>query len=91
MILSGKSSREIALALELSPSTVETHVAAIYNKYGVSSQVELTRAVLRSDAGSDGRANAHAARTNLPQHRSELVGRETDIAKIVDTLDRFRS
>ena len=85
MLVSGKSSRAIALALKLSPRTVETHVAAIYNKYGVSSRVELTRAVLRSTAG-----HARTPSTNLPQQRSDLVGRETDIATIVDTLGRFR-
>jgi predicted ATPase/DNA-binding CsgD family transcriptional regulator len=89
MVLSGKSSREIALALVLSPRTVETHIAAIYNKYGVNSRVDLIRAVQRSDAGIDGRANAQARKTNLPQQRSDLVGRATDIAKIAGWFDRF--
>jgi predicted ATPase/DNA-binding CsgD family transcriptional regulator len=90
MLVSGKSGPDIALALVLSPRTVETHIAAIYAKYGVSSRVELTRAVLRSDAGADGRANKDASKTNLPQHRSDLVGRETDIAKIVEMLGHSR-
>jgi predicted ATPase/DNA-binding CsgD family transcriptional regulator len=88
LLVSGKSTREIALALVLSPRTVETHVAAIYNKYGVSSRVGLTRAMLASEAAVEGRSYAYASRTNLPPHRSALVGRETDIANVVDSLHR---
>jgi DNA-binding NarL/FixJ family response regulator len=41
MVVSGKTSREIAEALFLSPRTVENHVTAIFNKLGVRSRVEL--------------------------------------------------
>jgi DNA-binding CsgD family transcriptional regulator len=46
LVVRGKSTREIALALTLSPRTVETHIAAIYNKYGVSSRPELIHCCL---------------------------------------------
>ena len=39
----GVSQREIALALHLSPRTVETHLSHVYLKLGVSSKQELRR------------------------------------------------
>ncbi len=86
LLVRGKSTREIALKLTLSPRTVETHVAAIYNKYGVSSRAELMLAVLGPSA--DARASgtlpaADAAKTNLPVRRGALVGRATDIENVI--------
>jgi DNA-binding CsgD family transcriptional regulator len=51
LISRGKSSREIAHLLKLSPRTIDTHVAAIFNKLGVSSRSELTVA-LSSKSGT---------------------------------------
>jgi predicted ATPase/DNA-binding CsgD family transcriptional regulator len=89
LIVSGKSTREIALALTLSPRTIETHTAAIYNKYGVSSRAELIVAVLGPSAA--GRASAtmpaaDAEQTNLPVRRGRLVGRAADIENIAGLL-----
>ncbi len=89
LLVRGKSTREIALELILSPRTIETHVAAIYNKYGVSSRAELMHAVL--GPSSDARArvtlpDAGAAKTNLPVRRGELLGRRPDIENVVRTL-----
>jgi non-specific serine/threonine protein kinase len=91
MIASGQPVREIALALQLSPRTVETHVAAIYSKYGVGSRAELIIAVLGGGSPlGDSSALARSAKTNLPLRNSHLIGRETDIANIVHALHDSR-
>ncbi|MBI3466237.1 MAG: FHA domain-containing protein [Planctomycetes bacterium] len=41
LLLRGLSEREVALALDLSPATVHTHVGHIYRKFGVDSRSEL--------------------------------------------------
>ncbi|MBD5655637.1 MAG: helix-turn-helix transcriptional regulator, partial [Candidatus Eremiobacteraeota bacterium] len=46
LVARGKSTREIADALHLSSRTVEGHVAAIFNKMGVRSRIELAAALL---------------------------------------------
>jgi DNA-binding NarL/FixJ family response regulator len=42
LIATGKSNREVAEALVISERTVETHVAAVFQKFGISSRRELT-------------------------------------------------
>ncbi len=42
LIRSGKSNREVAQRLVISERTVETHVAAVYHKFGVTSRGELS-------------------------------------------------
>jgi predicted ATPase/DNA-binding CsgD family transcriptional regulator len=90
MIASGKSAREIALALQLSPRTVETHVAAIYSKYGVGSRAELIIAVLGGGVRLSENSAARSTKTNLPLRNSRLIGRENDIEKIVRALHDSR-
>ena len=91
LVVSGKSSRDIAKALFLSPRTVENHITAIFNKLGVRSRVELTAALLNPNAGADQPAiAASASSTNLPHQRTSLVGRETELADIVDMLHDSR-
>jgi DNA-binding NarL/FixJ family response regulator len=41
LIGAGKSNREVAMALVISERTVETHVASIYQKFGIGSRREL--------------------------------------------------
>ena len=48
LILSGKSSREIAQALFISENTVKTHARNIYSKYDVSSRAELISTLLKN-------------------------------------------
>jgi DNA-binding NarL/FixJ family response regulator len=50
LVAAGKSSREIAETLHLSPRTVEHHLEAIFNKLGLRSRVELAVALLGQDA-----------------------------------------
>lgn len=48
-ILSGMSNREIADALNITESTVKTHVRNIYSKYGVHSRAELLSGLLKGE------------------------------------------
>ncbi len=40
LLVQGKSNRDIALALDISPNTVKVHLVLIYRALGVSSRVE---------------------------------------------------
>jgi DNA-binding CsgD family transcriptional regulator len=51
-LLQGRSTKEIARALVLSPRTVERHLANLYLKLGVNSRGEAIALVLRADATS---------------------------------------
>jgi DNA-binding CsgD family transcriptional regulator len=48
LIVAGKSSREIAETLFLSPRTIEHHLKAIFNKLGVGSRVGLLARLIRT-------------------------------------------
>jgi DNA-binding NarL/FixJ family response regulator len=43
-VAAGRTNREVADQLVLSPRTIEAHLRNIYSKLGVRSRVELTRA-----------------------------------------------
>jgi len=90
IVFGGKSTREIALALSLSTRTVETHVAAVYNKYGVGSRAKLIAAVLRDGSHNDRGWADDDAKTNLTAARSPLIGRARDLANIVGTIRESR-
>jgi DNA-binding CsgD family transcriptional regulator len=47
LIVDRKTNPEIAAALFLSPKTVETHIRNVFHKLGVSSRVEIARAIER--------------------------------------------
>ena len=54
LVATGRTNREIAEQLVLSPRTIEAHLRSIYAKLAVRSRVELTRALqhtAHSDAG----------------------------------------
>ena len=48
------TNREIATALFLSDKTIESHIRNIFHKLGVSSRVDVARAVERERRGRDG-------------------------------------
>jgi DNA-binding NarL/FixJ family response regulator len=52
LVVDRQTNTQIAAALFLSKKTVETHLRNIFGKLGVSSRVELARAVERSDRAS---------------------------------------
>jgi predicted ATPase/class 3 adenylate cyclase len=56
--VSGESYREIAARLFIAPTTVRTHLATIYRKLGVSSKIELLRAL--GEAAVPGSADGEA-------------------------------
>jgi len=90
LVVAGKSSREIAEMLSLSPRTVEHHLEAIFNKLGIGSRVELTVALLGSTKKLNGDSSASPANTNLPAQRMSLIGREAQIEDIVRLLQVSR-
>jgi DNA-binding NarL/FixJ family response regulator len=51
LVIAGRTNREVAAQLVLSPRTIETHLHNIYGKLGVRSRVELVRAAEPSDPG----------------------------------------
>jgi DNA-binding NarL/FixJ family response regulator len=53
LVVDRKTNPEIASELFLSQKTVETHLRNIFRKIGVSSRVELARAVERADRAGD--------------------------------------
>ncbi len=50
-ILSGKSNKEIAIALSITESTVKTHARNIFSKYDVGSRAELISTLLKNQGG----------------------------------------
>lgn len=50
LLLDGLAPKEIAVRLEVSPSTVRSHIKSIFNKAGVGRQAELVSSILRSIA-----------------------------------------
>lgn len=47
LLVGGHSDREIGAALQVSPRTVQTHVASLFTKFGVDSRVEVTALAVR--------------------------------------------
>jgi predicted ATPase/DNA-binding CsgD family transcriptional regulator len=84
LVAAGKSSREIGEALFLSPRTVDTHIAAIFQKLGINSRVELVAAMFalaKDDAD---------LLENLPRKLTSFVGREAEIAAVGAMLKKHR-
>jgi len=87
MVVRGKSNREIAATLQLSPRTIETHIVTIFNRIGVRSRVELTAALLgREMSSTDGGAvplpSLDAISKNTPRKLVSFISRQNEIAAI---------
>lgn len=92
LVVAGKSNREIAEKLFLSPRTVETHIAAIFAKYGVRSRVEIVSAHAASlpERGRVPTEREPAERGNLPRRLTTFVGRDAEIGALLSLLNRHR-
>jgi DNA-binding CsgD family transcriptional regulator len=92
LVVAGKSSREIAERLCLSPRTVEHHLEAIFNKLGVGSRVELVTALLRpglpefAHPAVSALQSVDAIPNNLPRKLTSFIGREAEIAEITSLV-----
>lgn len=86
---SGKTYHQIAQRLSVAPSTVRTHLAAIYRKLGVSSKLELHNVL-------DGKAQVHipdqkeraALVSELALSLEEAVGRERALGEVLRIISR---
>lgn len=65
LLMEGKSNKQIASALHISPSTVEFHLRNIYNKAGVSSRVELIIKLRDSTVASEAKIPQNKTGRNL--------------------------
>jgi len=55
LLIRGKSEKDIAVTMQLSPHTVHVHVKAIYKRLFVRSRAELFRAIYQEIASKRGR------------------------------------
>jgi DNA-binding CsgD family transcriptional regulator len=70
LLTSGKTTRETAAALFLSPKTVEYHLRHVYQKLGIHSREELAQALAaQSPRGADGPAPRLLGRSLVPAAR----------------------
>ena len=81
LVVDRRTNPEIAAALFLSQKTVETHLRNMFRKLGVSSRVELARAVEQADRDSAG-----VGRNLLRPH--ELAGRARLAVLVADDQQR---
>lgn len=82
----GASHREIGEHLFIAPSTVRTHLGAIYRKLGVSSKIELLRALGGSSGGALVAPVAGSQETDvsLPTEPQEASGRVGQLSGFFD-------
>ena len=87
LVASGRTNREIGELLNLSDRTVETHIAALFNKLGVRSRTELVATILKPGFAQ---APPEANKSNLPLELNRLVGRGSEVALIAGLLSSER-
>ncbi len=94
LLMQGNSNKQIASALNISQRTVEFHLKNIYDKYQVSSRVELvlklgeSTVVDKAEVAENGeRLNSGNWVTSLRDAVSE-IGKELKVTKTLDTTAR---
>ena len=86
----GQTYHAIAERLSIAPSTVRTHLAAIYRKLEVSSKLEL-HARLEGDGKANGAQTDHAAViSELALSLEEAIGRERALSEVLRIISRAR-
>ena len=87
---------EIAQKLHISVRTVESHVSALLRKLGAANRRDLAARGLQAIAPIEGSSrsplaqNAPAMRHNIPSQASSFVGRESELAKVIELLEQAR-
>jgi two-component system NarL family response regulator len=54
LLAAGKSTREVAQALGVTPRTVQVHIGLIMKKLGVTNRLQIVALALRDTRGTDG-------------------------------------
>ncbi len=88
LIAAGASTRDIAEKLSLSPRTVETHVATIFEKLGVRTRAQLI-ALLAADTAVDPRTEGHVEPLRRTAQQT-LIGRDNDISAVATLVANNR-
>lgn len=85
----GASYKEIARRIDLSPSTVRTHLRTIYRKLEVASKIELAE-VLRDEASPEGRSgrDLEALVADLALELDEAMRRERILARVLRIISQ---
>ncbi|MEM7744620.1 MAG: GAF domain-containing protein [Pseudomonadota bacterium] len=80
----GQSYKEIARDLGVSPTTVRSHLRAVYSKLGVSSKIALAQFLSGESEGTEPQALGDASLTaDLALELDEAVRRERSLAKVL--------
>lgn len=85
---SGDSNRRIAERLFIAPSTVRTHLAAIYRKLGVSSKLELHRVLAGAQPERDEGGDPAAIISELALSLEESISRERALGEVLSIISR---
>ncbi len=81
-IARGDSTREIALALSISPNTVKVHLRRIYAKLGVSSRTEAMRAALAQGLVALPEMDAGAGGNTIPTVQTPVLSPAAEAAEM---------
>ncbi len=84
LVALGLSNREIAERLFLSERTIEWHVEQILNRLGFTSRSQIAAWLARTETGTNLRVPGAKHRGNLPAALTRFVGRDSDLAALME-------
>ncbi len=84
----GDTYHRIAERLHIAPSTVRTHLAAIYRKLGVSSKIELHKVLGGAPAQSRNRDDQAALVSELALSLEEAISRERALSEVLRIISQ---